>query len=90
MSLFFPSRLKACYASMIDEDYAKLKELAMQWKRAAPFLRAQRHKDIRKQDNARAIELLDSVFTEATRNKRRTTTSGFVKMYEVLKRQKQG
>lgn len=65
---------------------AQLKALAMQWKNAAPALRAQRHADIRLRDNSRSILLLDPFFKEALKQKKPTSTSGLVQMYQVLRR----
>ena len=65
---------------------AQLKALAMQWKAAAPALRAQRHKDIRRQDNAAAMDSLNSMFREAVKRRSDRRASGFVEMYRVLSR----
>jgi hypothetical protein len=65
---------------------AQLKELAMQWKRAAPHLAAARRRDIRRQNTAQAIDALDEIFRHAIKTRPPARTSGFVKMYEILKR----
>ena len=69
--------------------YAQQKQLAMQWKRAAPFLAAARRNDIRRQNTAQAIDALDEVFRLAIKTQPPAPTSGFVKMYEILKRSKE-
>jgi hypothetical protein len=66
--------------------YSQQKKLAMQWKAAAPALRAQRHADIRQRDNSRSIVLLDPFFQEALKQKKPTSTSGLVQMYQILGR----
>ena len=65
---------------------AQQKQLAMQWKRAAPFLAQARRNDIRRQNNAEAIDSLNSLFREAIKRKKRSRTSGFVDMYQILRR----
>jgi hypothetical protein len=66
--------------------YSQQKKLAMQWKAAAPALRAQRHADIRQRDNAKAILSLDRLSREIIRKSPPRTTSGLVEMYRVLMR----
>lgn len=68
----------------------KLKELALAWKKAAPKLRAVRHADIRRQDNARAIDSLNSLFRRVIKERTPRRSCGFVKMYEALRRQSNG
>jgi hypothetical protein len=70
--------------------HAQQKQLAMQWKNAAPALRAQRHKDIRQRDNAKAILSLDRLSREIVRKSPPRATSGLVEMYRVLMRNKKG
>ncbi len=64
----------------------KLKKLALAWKNAAPRLRAARHADIRRQNNAQAIESLNSLFRQIMTTHVPRKTSGFVEMYAALKR----
>ncbi len=70
----------------MDADHAKYKELAMIWKRAAPHLAAMRRRDIRLADNASAIRSLSSLCRHAIKTNRPSKTSGFVQMYQILKR----
>jgi hypothetical protein len=70
----------------MTEYDARMKKLALSWKRAAPALLAMRHADIRRQNNAQAIEALNSLFREAIRRSPPRKSSGFVQMYEILKR----
>jgi hypothetical protein len=67
--------------------YAQQKALAMQWKAAAPRLRKARHNDIRRQNNAKAMDALNSLWREALKRKSNRRASGFVEMYKVLSRQ---
>jgi hypothetical protein len=69
-----------------DLDESQMKKLAMQWKHAAPALRAQRHADIRLRDNAKAILSLDSLSREIRRKSPPRKTSGLVQMYQLLLR----
>jgi hypothetical protein len=71
----------------MSEDYDKLKKLALAWKRAAPRIRAMRNVDIRRQSNAQAIISLNSLFRQAIKQTAPPKSSGFVKMYEALRRQ---
>jgi hypothetical protein len=68
-------------------SYAQQKALAMQWKAAAPALRKQRHVDIRRQDNARAIDAINSLVREAIKKPSNRRAAGFVEMYRILSRQ---
>ena len=68
--------------------YAQQKALAMQWKAAAPALRRARHADIRRQDNAAAMDALNSLFREAIKGRSRRRASGFVEMYRIFSRQR--
>ncbi len=68
--------------------HAQQKALAMQWKAAAPALRRQRHADIRRTDNAAAMDALNSLFREAIKGRSRRRASGFVEMYRILSRQR--
>jgi hypothetical protein len=68
--------------------HAQQKQLAMQRKRATPFLAAARRNDIRRQNTARSIDALDGVFRLAIKTQLPAPTSGFVKMYEILMRSK--
>jgi hypothetical protein len=70
----------------MPEDQSWQKQLAMQWKRAAPFLAAQRRRDIRRQNNARAMEHLEWFFSQAIKNKKPSRSSGFVQMHQILRR----
>jgi hypothetical protein len=45
-----------------------------------------RHADIRRQDNAKAILSLNSLFRQAIKQNPPSNTSGFVDMYKVLRR----
>jgi len=65
---------------------AQQKALAMQWKAAAPALRRQRHADIRRQDNAAAMDSLNSIFREAIKAGTGRRASGFVEMYRLFSR----
>ena len=67
-------------------DDPRYKQLAMQWKRAAPHLAAARRNDIRQENNAQAVDALDEIFRHAIKTRRPAPTSGFVTMYEILKR----
>ena len=67
--------------------YAQQKALAMQWKAAAPALRKQRHADIRRQNNARSMDSINSLVREAIKRKSNRRASGFVEMYRILSRQ---
>lgn len=67
---------------------AQQKALAMQWKAAAPALRRARHADIRRQDNAAAMDALNSIFREAIKGGSGRRASGFVEMYRILSRQR--
>ena len=58
----------------------------MAWKRAAPKLRAMRHADIRRQNNAQAIDALNTLFRRSIAGHTPPKTCGFVKMYEALRR----
>jgi hypothetical protein len=82
-------RRGAMFLDVTHSD-AKWKELALAWKHAAPKLRARRHADIRRQNNAEAIKSLDSLFRQVIARHVPSRTSGLVKMYEVLKRQPNG
>jgi hypothetical protein len=66
--------------------HAQQKALAMQWKAAGVALRKARHADIRRQDNAAALDSMNSLFREAIRKSRTRKTSGFVEMYQILSR----
>jgi hypothetical protein len=70
----------------MSDDAARLKQLAMQWKRAAPHLAAARRESIRRQNNANSIASLNSLYLEAIKHKKPSRTSGFVEMYRVLMR----
>jgi hypothetical protein len=72
------------------EDQAKLKQLAMQWKRAASHLAAARRYDIRHQNTAHCFDALDSICRHAIKTNRPSHTSGLVKMYEILRRSNTG
>jgi hypothetical protein len=74
----------------MSADESEMRKLAKAWKRAAPALRAMRHADIRRQDNAQTIEALDSLFRETIKRNPPRTSSGFVEMYRILSRQKNG
>jgi hypothetical protein len=65
---------------------AQQKQLAMQWKRAAPLLAAARRNDIRRQNTAQAIDSLNSLFLEAIKRRKPSRTSGFVEMYRILRK----
>jgi hypothetical protein len=67
--------------------YAQQKALAMQWKAAAPALRKQRHLDIRRQNNAAAIDALNSLVHEAIKKPSKRRAEGLVEMYKILSRQ---
>jgi len=58
----------------------------MQWKAAAPALRKARHADIRRQNNALALDSLNSLFRTAIRRKSDRRAAGFVEMYRILLR----
>jgi hypothetical protein len=66
--------------------HVQQKALAMQWKAAAPALRKARHADIRRQDNAKALDVLNSLFREAIKGGTGRRASGFVEMYRILSR----
>lgn len=66
--------------------HAQLKALAMQWKAAAPALRKQRHRDIRRQNNAKAILQLEELTRHALKRSKPRSTSGFAEMYKILRR----
>jgi hypothetical protein len=68
-------------------SHAQQKALALQWKAAAPALRKARHVDIRRQDNAAAMDALNSLFREAIKGGTRRRTSGLVEMNRILSRQ---
>jgi hypothetical protein len=68
--------------------YDEQKQLAMQWKRAAPHLAAARRNDIRRQNTAQAIDSLNSLFIEGIKRKKPSRSSGFVEMYRILGRSK--
>ena len=68
--------------------HAQQKALAMQWKAAAPALRRARHADIRRTDNAAAMDALNSLFREAIKRPTGRRASGFVEMYRILSRQR--
>jgi hypothetical protein len=70
----------------MSDDQEIQKKVAMQWKRATPFLAAQRRRDIRRQNQLQAFDALDSACRHAIKTNRPPRTSGFVKMYEVLQR----
>jgi len=72
--------------ALMAQQHSEEKKLAMQWKRAGPFLVAERRKDIRRKRNSLSMDHLNSLFLEAIKNKRRSRTSGFVDMYLVLRR----
>ena len=56
------------------------KQLAMQWKRAAPLLEEQRERDIRETDTEPAIVVLDDAFEDALARFPPLPTSGMVEM----------
>jgi hypothetical protein len=64
----------------------QLKALAMQWKAAAPALRKQRHRDIRRQNNAEAILQLEELTRYALKHAKPRRTSGLAEMYKILGR----
>jgi hypothetical protein len=68
----------------------QMKQLVQAWERAAPLLRAQRHRDIRRQNNADAIEAFDSYFKHIMKTNLPKKTSGLVEMYKLLRRQPRG
>jgi hypothetical protein len=68
------------------DDQSQYKELAMQWKRATPYLAAARRRDIRLQNTARAIHSLDPLFQHANKTRPFRKTSGLVEMYRILMR----
>jgi hypothetical protein len=70
----------------MEPTHAQLKALAMQWKAAAPALRKARHADIRRQNNARAMDALNSIFREAIKERSNRRASGLVEMYRILSR----
>jgi hypothetical protein len=72
----------------MPDDADRWKQLAMQWKRAAPHLATARRESIRRQNNAKSIDSLNSLYLEAIRHKKPSRTSGFVEMYRVLMRSK--
>ena len=65
---------------------SQLKQLAIAWKKAAPKLAAARRADIRRQNNAKAIESLNSLFRETIRKSKPRKTSGLVQMYQAFSR----
>ena len=69
---------------------AQQKALAMQWKAAGAALRKARHADVRRQDNAAALDAMNSLFREATRGGSGRRASGFVEMYRILSRRPGG
>ena len=74
------------YSPGVSIDHARYKQLAMQWKRAAPLLAAARRDGIRRQNAAQAIDSLNSLFREAIKRKKPSRSSGFVEMYRILRR----
>jgi hypothetical protein len=70
----------------MEPTYAQQKALAMQWKAAAPALRKARHADIRRQNNARAMDALNSIFRVAIKEHSNRRASGLVEMYRILSR----
>jgi hypothetical protein len=60
------------------------KAWAMQWKAAGPALRRQRHRDIRRQNNATAIEALSDLSNYHRKRAKSRMAEGFVQMYKVL------
>jgi hypothetical protein len=65
---------------------AAQKALAAQWKAAAAALRAARHADIRRQDNAEAIVALGELSRHVLERARPRRSPGFVEMYRILAR----
>ncbi len=55
-----------------------------QWIAAAPLLRKQRHRDIRRQNNAKAIEALTEISNYNRKRAKSRRTSGLVEMYKAL------
>lgn len=66
--------------------YAQAKQLAMQWKRAAPLLEAQRERDIRNSDTARDIGAFDDVLEDALARFPPKPYSGMVEMQRYFMR----
>jgi hypothetical protein len=62
--------------------------LAMRWKAVALALRKARHADIRRQNNAQAMDALNSLFREAIKKPSNRRAEGFVEMYKILSRQR--
>lgn len=79
-----------CYPQRMSPNEIAMKNLALAWRDAGPALRAMRHADIRRQDNALAIVALNSLFRVAIKQNPPRPSSGFVKMYEILGRQTSG
>ncbi len=79
--------MRRWYDLPMTPTYAQQKALAMQWKAAAPALRKQRHADIRRQDNAKAMDALNSLFLVAIKQKSNRRAKGFAEMYRILSRQ---
>jgi hypothetical protein len=67
-------------------DYNQQKQLAMQWKRATPYLAAARRYDIEHQDTSGAIESLNELCKLSIKRTPLARTSGFVEMYRILNR----
>ncbi len=55
---------------MMPDDTDRWKQLAMQWKRAAPHLAAARRESIRRRNNAKSLESLNSLYREAIKRKK--------------------
>jgi hypothetical protein len=67
-------------------SYQQQKALAMQWKAAAPALRKQRHRDIRRMNNAKVILQLCELSRHVLKRSKPRKTSGLVEMYKILGR----
>jgi hypothetical protein len=78
---------KNSYHTAMSLSHIQQKALARQWKTAAPALRRARHADIRRENNAQAMDALNSLYREAIKSRPARQTSGFVQMYRTLARQ---
>jgi len=70
----------------MPDDQSQYKQLAMQWKRATPYLAAARRYDIEHQDTVGAITSLSELCKLSIKRTPLTRTSGFVEMYRILSR----
>jgi len=71
----------------MSPTHEQLTALALQWKAAATALRNQRHRDIRHQNNADAIDQLNELVNEAIKKPTNRRAAGFVELYKILSRQ---